>query len=196
MTSAQRSRIMRAVKDRDTRPELIVRRMLHARQFRYRLHRNDLPGKPDLAFPGRRKVIFVHGCFWHGHHCPRGARTPKTHEAYWKQKIARNVARDAANESALLADGWKVLTVWECELKDRASLEERLVDFLGDRVSSRKNERMRGAENLPCSGTMAWHYGSSRYPTPTTEVLFWMSWAAADLHSVPAESVASPEFHK
>lgn len=131
---------MRAVKDRDTRPELIVRRMLHARGFRYRLHRNDLPGKPDLAFPSRRKVIFVHGCFWHGHHCPRGARTPKTHETYWTQKIARNVARDTANESALLADGWKVLTVWECELKARAWVEERLVNFLGDRISSREDE--------------------------------------------------------
>ena len=141
MTSAQRSRIMRAVKDRDTRPEMIVRRLLHSLGYRYRLHRKDLPGKPDLVFPGLRKVLFVHGCFWHGHDCRRGARIPKTHEAYWREKIARNIARDAKNESSLQSDGWAVFAVWECELKDRVALEARLVSFLDDTSKSATNGR-------------------------------------------------------
>lgn len=92
---------MRAVKGRDTGPELAVRRMLHARGYRYRLHRKDLPGKPDMTFPSRRKVVFVHGCFWHGHSCPRGARMPKTNADYWRAKIGRNRERDEAQRAAL-----------------------------------------------------------------------------------------------
>ncbi|MBT5109625.1 MAG: DNA mismatch endonuclease Vsr [Rhodospirillaceae bacterium] len=125
-----RSRTMRAVKSRDTKPEMIVRRLVHALGYRYRLHRSDLPGKPDLAFGPRRKVIFVHGCFWHGHHCKRGARVPKTNTAYWVAKIDRNRTRDAESAAALTQRGWAVLAVWECEIKDREALAIRLHEFL------------------------------------------------------------------
>ncbi|MBW8636651.1 very short patch repair endonuclease [Hoeflea sp. WL0058] len=123
---------MRAVKSRDTAPEMVVRRLVHALGYRYRLHRRDLPGVPDLVFPGRRKVVFVHGCFWHGHDCPRGARAPKTNADYWRAKIARNTARDARNAQALTDAGWRVLTVWECETAKtkRADLEAKLKAFL------------------------------------------------------------------
>lgn len=131
MTSAERSRIMRAVKSRDTRPELAVRRTAHAMGYRFRLHRADLPGRPDLAFPSRRAVVHVNGCFWHGHGCKRGAREPKTNAAYWRAKIARNAARDAANLSRLKALGWRALIVWECETRDADKLRKRLSRFLG-----------------------------------------------------------------
>lgn len=121
---------MRAVKSRDTKPEMLVRRAAHALGYRFRLHRKDLPGSPDLVFPARKKVIFVHGCFWHGHECARGARTPKTNTDYWRAKIARNVARDARARSALDALGWETLTIWECELKKDTRLAERLKSFL------------------------------------------------------------------
>ncbi|WP_022700154.1 very short patch repair endonuclease [Oceanicaulis alexandrii] len=129
-TPEDRSRVMRAVKGKDTKPELIVRRMAHALGYRYRLHRKDLPGKPDLVFVGRKKVIFVHGCFWHGHDCARGSRQPKTNAEYWRAKIARNISRDAANLQALDAQGWQALVLWECDLKDRDALAVRLRDFL------------------------------------------------------------------
>ena len=121
---------MRAVKSRDTKPEMIVRRLVHGMGVRYRLHRADLPGKPDLVFGPRRKVIFVHGCFWHGHDCKRGARTPKTNTDYWVAKIDRNRARDARSAAALEDQGWAGLIVWECEIKDRDALATRLEDFL------------------------------------------------------------------
>lgn len=127
---AQRSRIMRAVKGKDTKPEWVVRRLVHALGYRYRLHRKDLPGKPDLVFGPRRKVIFVHGCFWHGHHCKRGARVPKTNRDYWVQKVQRNRDRDTATQKALQDAGWSVLILWECEIKDTIALEQRLITFL------------------------------------------------------------------
>lgn len=130
-TPGQRSAVMAAVKGRGTRPEMIVRRLAHALGYRYRLHRKDLPGNPDLVFAGRGAVIFVHGCFWHGHDCPRGARQPKQNAAYWTAKIARNRARDAASEAALAQAGWRVLTVWECQMKDTGALAGRLKAFLG-----------------------------------------------------------------
>ncbi len=128
---AARASVMRAVRSRDTAPELAVRRLLHGLGYRFRLHRADLPGKPDLVFPGRRKAIFVHGCFWHGHDCARGARAPKRNAAYWSAKIARNAARDAALPAALAALGWQVFVVWECALKDRAALAAELHAYLG-----------------------------------------------------------------
>lgn len=130
MTDAERSRTMRAVKGTDTGPERAVRRVLHRSGYRYRLHRKDLPGKPDLAFPGRRKVIFVHGCFWHGHHCKRGDREPKTNVNYWRAKIARNKERDAAHQARLRDLGWDVLVVWECEITAADGLTDRLRRFL------------------------------------------------------------------
>src|ERR1700749_1114031 len=125
-TPELRSRIMRAVKSSDTAPELAVRSMVHRLGFRFRLHRKDLPGKPDLVFPGPRKVIFVHGCFWHGHDCARGARMPKANAEYWRGKIGRNVARDAKHLVALKETGWHTAVVWECELKDPGKLQKRL----------------------------------------------------------------------
>jgi DNA mismatch endonuclease (patch repair protein) len=124
-----RSRTMRAVKSKDTKPEWTVRRLLHAVGYRYRLHGKALPGKPDLVFAGRRKVIFVHGCFWHGHDCARGARQPKTNAGYWSAKIARNRDRDRAHLAALRAQGWQVRFVWECEIK-KPGLLAKLKRFL------------------------------------------------------------------
>jgi len=129
-TPEERSRVMARVKGKDTQPEMKVRRLAHALGYRFRLQRKDLPGTPDLTFPGRRKVIFVHGCFWHGHDCARGARKPKQNAAYWSAKIARNRARDVDAVAALKADGWSVLTVWECEMKDTDALAQRLKAFL------------------------------------------------------------------
>ena len=128
--AAKRSAVMRRVKGRDTTPEMIVRRALTRLGARYRLHRKDLPGSPDVVLPGRRLALFVHGCFWHGHDCARGARTPKQNRDYWTAKVARNRARDAANRAALAASGWRVETLWECELKDAAALDARLADLL------------------------------------------------------------------
>jgi DNA mismatch endonuclease (patch repair protein) len=110
----QRSAAMRGVGAKDTSPEIVVRRLLRSiGETGYRLHRTELPGKPDIAFIGRKLVIFVHGCFWHGHSCQRGARMPKTNQDYWSRKIERNRSRDAKNVAALHAMGWKVLVIWE-----------------------------------------------------------------------------------
>ena len=125
-TAAECSAVMAKVKGRDTGPELRVRKLLTRLGLRYRLHRRDLPGSPDVAFPSRKVALFVHGCFWHGHACARGARKPKTNADYWSAKIARNAARDAWAQAALAAEGWRSLTVWECELKDEAALSARL----------------------------------------------------------------------
>ena len=124
----QRSRIMRAVRSRDTKPEMTVRRLVHSMGYRYRLYRKDLPGKPDLAFISRRKAIFVHGCFWHGHDCPRGSREPKTNRDYWIPKIAKTRERDKATMERLQKMDWKTLVIWECEI-DR-SLAGKLRAFL------------------------------------------------------------------
>ena len=119
--AATRSRMMAGIRGKDTRPEMILRRGLHARGFRFRLHDRRLPGSPDLVFPGRRAAVFVHGCFWHGHACPL-FRLPATRQEFWRAKIEGNAARDKAAEAALLADGWRVLTIWECALKGRGRL--------------------------------------------------------------------------
>ncbi len=127
----KRSWIMRQVKSKNTSPELRVRSLLHGMGYRFRLHRRDLPGAPDIVFPGRKKAIFVHGCFWHGHSCPRGSRLPKSNAEYWKKKIARNKERDQRHIEDLFDLGWETLVVWECEVKDTDSLRERLKRFLG-----------------------------------------------------------------
>lgn len=129
-TPEQRSRIMRAVKGADTAPEIAVRSMVHRMGYRFRLHRKDLPGKPDLVFPRLRKVIFVHGCFWHGHDCARGARAPKNNAEYWCAKITRNNLRDIDNVIALKREGWRAAIVWECELKNPTGVKKRLGRFL------------------------------------------------------------------
>lgn len=122
---------MRAVKGRDTAPEMIVRRLAHAMGYRFRLHRKDLPGNPDLVFPRLHKVVFVHGCFWHGHPCARGARIPVHNRDYWTAKIARNKERDGKARAALTALGWSSLTIWECEIKDVATAKKIIGRFLG-----------------------------------------------------------------
>ena len=132
-----RSEIMRRVKGRDTGPERAVRKMLWAVGYRYRLQRADLPGKPDIVFPGRRIALFVHGCFWHGHDCKRGARQPKTNAEYWRAKIARNQARDAETLDRLDNLGWRSIIVWECELRLGDALRSRLIAALGPPGGSR-----------------------------------------------------------
>ncbi|KIC13781.1 very short patch repair endonuclease [Leisingera sp. ANG-DT] len=129
LTPERRSANMAKIRAKNTKPEMLVRRMVHGMGIRYRLHRKDLPGKPDLVFGPRRKVIFVHGCFWHLHDC-RDGRIPATRRDYWEPKLLRNAERDAEHLAALQAAGWQVLTIWECESKDLAALEKRLTQFL------------------------------------------------------------------
>ena len=144
-TPAERSAVMARVKQRHTGPELKLRRLLWAAGYRYRLHVKRLPGSPDLVFAGRRAAVFMHGCFWHGHDCPRGARMPKANAAYWRAKIARNRERDAAADAALRAQGWTPLTVWECELKDATGLLTRLRAALGPPAQALAAEASSGA---------------------------------------------------
>jgi DNA mismatch endonuclease (patch repair protein) len=135
---AKRSAVMRRVKATGTTPEKTVRRLLTALGARYRLHRKDLPGSPDVVMSGRRLAIFVHGCFWHGHGCARGSRVPKANRDYWTAKVARNRARDSAAQEALTAGGWRVETLWECELKDEAAVTARLEAVLDQAASASK----------------------------------------------------------
>ena len=131
-TPTERSRVMRAVKSGDTTPEFVVRRLVHALGYRYRLHRRDLPGQPDLVFPRLGKVIQVHGCFWHRHACEAGQSTPASRLDYWNAKFARNVERDRLNLRRLRRLGWRVLVVWECQTRiaKRPTLEARIARFL------------------------------------------------------------------
>lgn len=122
---------MRAVKSKNTAPEIIVRKLIYGLGYRYRLHGSHLPGQPDIVFSQRKKAIFIHGCFWHGHICKRGDRIPSTNSAYWISKIKKNKIRDNKTLTLLLEEGWSVLTIWECELKDKKALEHRVVNFLG-----------------------------------------------------------------
>jgi DNA mismatch endonuclease, patch repair protein len=134
LTPAQRSKRMSRIRGKNTEAELTVRKLVHGMGFRYRLHRKDLPGTPDLVFSKRRKVIFVHGCFWHRHPSPkcRLARLPKSRLDFWEPKLTENRERDVRNEQKLTAAGWQVLVVWECELRDRMQLECKLKCFLGE----------------------------------------------------------------
>ncbi len=129
VSKGTRSRMMSAVPQADSKPELLVRRMLHTMGYRYRLHRRNLPGTPDIVFPGRRKVIFVHGCFWHRHGC-RKTTTPKSNQEYWKAKFDDNRRRDRRVVAQLRQRGWEVLVVWECQTKRRNWLVQYLVRFL------------------------------------------------------------------
>ena len=130
LSSQRRSANMRAIRSRDMKPELRVRRTLHAMGYRFRLHRRDLPGKPDLVFPGRQKAIFVHGCFWHQHAGCQDGRMPQSNPSYWWPKLTRNKERDTEHLARLITDGWKVLVVWECETGDEGRLRSRLQHFL------------------------------------------------------------------
>jgi len=130
VSEARRSYIMSRVGSKDTAPELNVRRLLHRIGYRYRLHARDLPGRPDICFSARRKVVFVHGCFWHGHECRYG-RLPKSRIDYWRDKIAANRARDLDRIVALAGLGWSPLVVWQCETRDLEALTAKLTGFLG-----------------------------------------------------------------
>jgi DNA mismatch endonuclease Vsr len=123
---------MRAIKSRDTAPELLVRSIAHRMGFRFRVCRKDLPGKPDIVFTRLQKVIFVHGCFWHGHDCGQGMRIPSQNRDYWNDKLTKNAKRDEAAQKALRELGWEVAVFWECDLKDEKRIAARLRAFLGE----------------------------------------------------------------
>lgn len=126
----KRSEIMARIKGRDTKPELLVRSIVHCMGYRFRLHARDLPGNPDIVLQRHRKAIFVHGCFWHGHkRCPRAAR-PASNIAFWREKLDSNVARDRRNINRLRKDGWRVLVVWQCQTRNPELLEKKLIKFL------------------------------------------------------------------
>lgn len=129
MTPEQRSRLMSQIRSKNTKPELAVRSLAHRMGYRFRLHSRKLPGTPDLVFASRRKVIFVHGCFWHGHSCLKG-RKPQTREDFWREKMDGNRRRDQRNRRALKALGWSSLVVWECEVKRTDSLRKKISRFL------------------------------------------------------------------
>lgn len=126
----RRSRIMARIGPKDTKPEMTVRRLVHAMGYRYRLHRRDLPGTPDLVFPSRGKVIFVHGCFWHRHQYCGRASLPKSNRDFWLRKLEGNAERDSQNQQRLAELGWDALVLWECEVQERVALKERVVRFL------------------------------------------------------------------
>jgi DNA mismatch endonuclease (patch repair protein) len=130
LTAAQRTLTMKAVRGSHTTPEWIVRKLVFSMGYRYRLHSRALPGCPDLVFPARRKVIFVHGCFWHGHSCPAGLNRPKSNTDYWGPKLERNLHRDKANRAILRNLGWKSLVLWECELSRSGVIQRRIKNFL------------------------------------------------------------------
>jgi DNA mismatch endonuclease (patch repair protein) len=132
-----RSENMRRIKSKNTSPELLVRRLVYALGYRYRLHRKDLPGRPDLVFGPRRKIIFVHGCFWHQHDACRAGRTPNSNVEYWTPKLALNLERDRKAIEALQAAGWAVMIVWECRTRDVTALQFALSDFLDGSGTSR-----------------------------------------------------------
>jgi DNA mismatch endonuclease (patch repair protein) len=131
LTTQQRSALMSRIRRSDTKPELRVRRLLHAMGYRFRVQMKGVPGRPDVAFPGRRKIIQIHGCFWHAHEGCAAFRVPESRTEFWEAKFARNKERDARLEDAARAAGWTVLTLWECGLKDESALIDQLVLFLG-----------------------------------------------------------------
>jgi DNA mismatch endonuclease, patch repair protein len=133
LTPAERSKNMTAIRAKDTRPEMLVRRLIYGVGYRYRLHDKGLPGKPDIVFRRRKVVIFVHGCFWHQHSSDScSARKPKTNTDYWSKKLDRNVKRDARHIEELRSNGWRVLVIWECETKDLDQVRNRFLNFIED----------------------------------------------------------------
>lgn len=130
LTEAERSERMSRIRSKDTKPEMRVRKLLHRLGYRFRIHRRDLPGAPDIVFPGRQKVLFVHGCFWHAHEGCKVSNIPKSRTSFWQSKFARNKQRDVANGAQLMADGWDVHTIWECETKDEQALARQLGRYL------------------------------------------------------------------
>ena len=133
LTPLQRKKCMASIKNKNTKPELLVRKAVHRMGFRFRLHRIDLPGKPDIVLPCHRKIIFVHGCFWHMHTCKYGKVKPKTNSQFWEEKRTNNANRDKRNCAQLQQDGWNVMVFWECWTKDTVKMERELLDFLKPR---------------------------------------------------------------
>ena len=131
MSASERSARMALIRSKDTKPELLIRKLLHRLGYRFRLHRRDLPGKPDIVFPSRCKAIYVHGCFWHHHTSCSVGHVPHSRRGFWIEKFRRNTERDARNLNALRALGWQVLVIWECACHDHTALKELLVQFLG-----------------------------------------------------------------
>jgi DNA mismatch endonuclease (patch repair protein) len=148
----KRSKIMRGVKQADTKPEIRVRRALHAMGYRFRLHRKDLPGRPDIVLPRHHTALMVHGCFWHQHANCKDGRRPTSNTAYWSPKLERNVERDQEKMAALEALGWSVLTIWECETKDPSLLRARLEALLGIR-KTRRAAKEETARQSPLGGS-------------------------------------------
>ena len=130
ITAEKRSKNMRKIRSKDTKPEMYVRRLIYSMGYRYRLHYKKLPGKPDLVFIGRKKVIFVHGCFWHRHSCSKGSRVPKSNTEYWISKIGKNKECDLKNQKLLNDLGWDFLIIWECEIKKENDLVAKIINFL------------------------------------------------------------------
>ena len=130
LTPIERSKRMSLVKNKDSKAELIVRKLVHSMGYRYRLHVSNVPGKPDLVFPGKRKIIFVHGCFWHRHECFNGQRLPKSRLDFWQPKLEKNKERDIKTQAILKEQGWDVLIIWECMIKDRELLQNIIKTFL------------------------------------------------------------------
>lgn len=129
LTPEERSEVMGRIRSKDTKPELLVRSLLHRLGYRFRLHRKDLPGRPDIVLPRHRKIIFVQGCFWHGHNC-RLASRPKSNQQYWEAKILTNRTRDEKNCTALRELGWKVLELWECEIREPEGALKKIETFM------------------------------------------------------------------
>ena len=130
LSPSQRKYNMSRIRDKDTKPEMVVRSMVHRMGFRYRLHQKNLPGKPDIVLTRHRKIIMVHGCFWHKHNCRYGRVVPKTNTKFWQEKRAATVVRDRRNLRQLRKNGWEVLTIWECQIKKSKALINRIVNFL------------------------------------------------------------------
>ena len=139
VTSEVRSRMMSGIRAKNTRPEVLARRALHARGFRFRLHGKDLQGKPDIVLAKYRAVVFIHGCFWHGHTCPL-FKWPSTRPEFWKSKIGRNIDNDARHRAALLAEGWRIATVWECALRGSVSGRDAAIDQLAEWLGTDRGE--------------------------------------------------------
>lgn len=135
VSKEKRSEIMKRIRSKDTTPELIVRKLVYSLGYRYRLHSKDLPGKPDLVFSGRKKVIFVNGCFWHYHNCKDG-KLPKSNLDYWLPKLKENRRRDACNQKLITSTGWQFLVIWQCQIRDTVTLKKTIVTFLEDGNSS------------------------------------------------------------
>lgn len=131
VSKEKRSEIMKRIRGKDTTPELIVRKLVYSLGYRYRLHGKNLPGKPDLVFAGRKKVIFVHGCFWHCHNCKKG-KPPKSNLDYWLPKLKENRRRDISNQKLITSTGWEFLVIWQCQTRDIATLKKTIVAFLED----------------------------------------------------------------